>query len=130
LGFCFPKPTGFAMTEIVSEPQEQKASQAASQHSVQDSQPGSRSRRGGRGRQNLRQAAPQAARPQHPLLEQLAQWHPALFGEQLLPFKRGIFEDLLAAHPSWTRTAQERAAAAHPLRSLSGRHGQRPAAPP
>lgn len=110
------------MTEIVSESQEQKASQAASQHSVQDSQPGSRSRRGGRGRQNpapAAKAAPQAARPQHPLLEQLAQWHPALFGEQLLPFKRGIFEDLLAAHPELDKEALKSALQQH---TRSGRY--------
>jgi len=41
---------------------------------------------------------PAARRAQHPLLAQLAQWHPRLFGEQPLPLKRGIFHDLLAAH--------------------------------
>jgi sRNA-binding protein len=35
----------------------------------------------------------------HPLLDQLATLYPALFGETLRPLKRGIFEDLLAAHP-------------------------------
>jgi len=35
----------------------------------------------------------------HPLLEQLAGWYPHLFGAQFLPLKRGIFQDLLAAHP-------------------------------
>ncbi|MCU0924707.1 MAG: ProQ/FINO family protein [Hydrogenophaga sp.] len=43
-------------------------------------------------------AAPAAAR-QHPVLDQLAALYPALFGESLLPLKRGIYEDLLAAHP-------------------------------
>ena len=59
---------------------------------------------------NARPAGPpRAARPdrrppnraparQHPLLDRLAQWHPALFGETLKPLKRGIFQDLLAAH--------------------------------
>jgi len=32
------------------------------------------------------------------LLEQLGQWYPLLFGPKLLPLKRGIFHDLLAAH--------------------------------
>ena len=41
---------------------------------------------------------PAGPRPRHPLLEQLAQWHPQLFGVQPLPLKRGIFHDLLAAH--------------------------------
>lgn len=36
----------------------------------------------------------------HPLLEQLAQWYPHLFAaESIQPLKRGIFHDLLAAHP-------------------------------
>ena len=36
----------------------------------------------------------------HPLLEQLAQWYPHLFAaEAIQPLKRGIFHDLLAAHP-------------------------------
>lgn len=39
---------------------------------------------------------PPAARS--PLLAQLAEWHPALFGEELRPLKRGIYEDLIAAH--------------------------------
>jgi ProP effector len=36
---------------------------------------------------------------QHPVLDQLAELVPVLFGETLLPLKRGIFEDLLAAYP-------------------------------
>ena len=45
-------------------------------------------------------AAPprQASRRTHPLLEQLAQWYPGLFGATPAPLKRGIFQDLLAAH--------------------------------
>lgn len=43
-------------------------------------------------------AVPAAAR-QHPVLDQLATLYPVLFGETLLPLKRGIYEDLLAAHP-------------------------------
>jgi sRNA-binding protein len=45
-----------------------------------------------------RPAGPAPAR-QHPVLDQLATLYPALFGETLLPLKRGIYEDLLAAHP-------------------------------
>lgn len=103
------------MTEIVPEPQEQTAQEPAQQAPAQDvaqdlqqgaaSQQGERQRSrsgGGRGRPNpnAKESQPQQrpARPQNPLLEQLAQWHPTLFGEQLLPLKRGIFEDLLAAH--------------------------------
>ncbi|HMA06344.1 MAG TPA: ProQ/FINO family protein [Ramlibacter sp.] len=51
------------------------------------------------------QAAP-AAPPQgprgprvQPVLEQLARLYPKLFGAVFLPLKRGIFQDLLAAHP-------------------------------
>lgn len=54
-----------------------------------------------------RQAAPkreprttaQAAQADNPVLAQLAQQVPLLFGEQPLPLKRGMFEDLLAAFP-------------------------------
>ena len=35
----------------------------------------------------------------HPMLDQLAQFYPALFGEVFLPLKRGIFQDLLDAQP-------------------------------
>lgn len=41
-----------------------------------------------------------AARPRvHPVLEQLAGLYPHLFGAVFRPLKRGIFQDLLAAHP-------------------------------
>lgn len=53
---------------------------------------------GGRGK-NTRGGAPKPARPQHPVLAQLAGLYPALFGPKLLPLKRGILQDLLAAHP-------------------------------
>ena len=69
-----------------------------------------RGRRGGRGRQAPQEApaagtaggdGAAARKParHHPLLDQLAQWHPRLFGAQPLPLKRGIFQDLLDAHP-------------------------------
>ena len=56
---------------------------------------------GGRGpRSDAAPAAPKAPpRPRHPVVEKLAGMYPALFGEQPLPLKRGIFQDLLAAHP-------------------------------
>ncbi len=47
-------------------------------------------------------AAPAGARaPQrtHPALEQLAALYPQLFGAVFRPLKRGIFQDILAAHP-------------------------------
>lgn len=71
--------------------------------------PGSGARRegpasGGRGpRRDGGQGAPQAPkappRPRHPVVEKLAGLYPALFGEQPLPLKRGVFQDLMAAHP-------------------------------
>lgn len=42
---------------------------------------------------------PPTPRNHHPVLEQLAGLYPALFGHVFLPLKRGIFQDLLAAHP-------------------------------
>ncbi|MDR0227364.1 MAG: ProQ/FinO family protein [Burkholderiaceae bacterium] len=90
-----------------------------------------RSRRGGRGRGRQPGAttepvaaataspaqAPRAARSQHPLLVQLAEWHPQLFGEQPLPLKRGIFEDLLGAHPEGLDREQLKLALAQHTRS-------------
>lgn len=43
--------------------------------------------------------APQPNRPSNPVLVQLAGMYPALFGDVALPLKRGIFQDLLTAHP-------------------------------
>lgn len=47
--------------------------------------------------------APAKTRPSNasilPLLEQLAALYPALFGAEFRPLKRGIFQDILAAHP-------------------------------
>jgi sRNA-binding protein len=66
---------------------------------------GPRGARGtGDGRGSRNQPSPKAdqrAAPvrHHPVLDQLAELHPFLFGETPRPLKRGIFEDLLAAHP-------------------------------
>ncbi len=38
-------------------------------------------------------------RPVHPLLEQLAQLHPKLFGARFRPLKLGTFQDLMERHP-------------------------------
>ena len=69
-----------------------------------------RARRGGK-RQRPRNPAPAATTPEaapgvakaprtpHPVLEQLAGLYPHLFGAVFRPLKRGIFQDLLAAHP-------------------------------
>jgi ProP effector len=53
----------------------------------------------GQGPANAERPAQTAPARQHPVLDQLAALHPALFGEPPRPLKRGIFEDLLAAHP-------------------------------
>ena len=49
-----------------------------------------------------------------PVLEQLAALHPALFGAQFLPLKRGIFQDLMDAHPeAFEREALKAALSLH-----------------
>jgi len=69
---------------------------------------GSPSRRHGRGRRQppaapgaaeAPQGAARAPRATPPVLEQLAELYPGLFGAVFLPLKRGIFQDLLQAHP-------------------------------
>ncbi|MBR6976134.1 MAG: ProQ/FinO family protein, partial [Ottowia sp.] len=47
------------------------------------------------------------------LLAQLAEWHPQLFGEAPAPLKRGIFQDLAAAHPDVPHTALRAALRLH-----------------
>jgi ProP effector len=44
-------------------------------------------------------SGPRAPQRVHPALEQLAALYPQLFGAVFRPLKRGIFQDLLAAHP-------------------------------
>ena len=46
-----------------------------------------------------RRTASAPPRNHHPVLEQLATLYPGLFGQVFLPLKRGIFQDLLTAHP-------------------------------
>ena len=63
-------------------------------------------------------AAPQggvrAPRRTHPVLEQLAALYPQLFGAVFRPLKRGIFQDLIAAHPdAFERAALKEALALH-----------------
>jgi ProP effector len=60
-------------------------------------------------------AQPRPARPSvYPVLEQLAALYPQLFGEVFLPLKRGIFQDLLAAHPdAFERESLKAALALH-----------------
>lgn len=77
--------------------------------------PAGASRRGGRNRRKSGESAeagatqpqadagaakaPRGPRPIPPTLEKLATLYPQLFGAVFLPLKRGIFQDLLAAHP-------------------------------
>jgi hypothetical protein len=121
IGVLFSQAHGFAMTEIVSESQEQKASQAASQHSVQDSQPGSRSRRGGRGRQN---PAPAPSRPAGrtsatPLAGAAGAVAPGPVWRATAALQARHFEDLLAAHPELDKDALKSALQQH---TRSGRY--------
>lgn len=64
-----------------------------------------------------RQRAPNPGREQHPVLQQLAELHPQLFGETPLPLKRGIYQDLLDAHPGVLEGEQLKAALAQHTRS-------------
>ena len=74
-----------------------------------------------RPRRTARTAAPRndarAAVRQHPVLDQLAQLVPALFGETPKPLKRGIFQDLLDAHPGVLESEGLKAALALHTRS-------------
>ena len=51
------------------------------------------------------------------VLEQLALWYPQLFGAQFRPLKRGIFQDLVQAHPAALDQAGLKAALALHTRS-------------
>ncbi|MGV8803616.1 MAG: ProQ/FINO family protein [Polaromonas sp.] len=64
-------------------------------------------RQGGRGRgkapgqrQNQNQARPERpARTVHPVLQQLFELYPKMFGAHFLPLKLGVYQELLALHP-------------------------------
>lgn len=56
-------------------------------------------RRNGPARSGAPAAPAKPPRPVHPVIEQLVGLYPALFGDRLLPLKRGVFQDLMAAHP-------------------------------
>jgi ProP effector len=51
------------------------------------------------GSRNAPRPAKAPGGPSHPVLTQLAELEPTLFGAKALPMKRGIFQDLMAAHP-------------------------------
>lgn len=57
-------------------------------------------RQGGRGRtQSKPQTQARAPREVHPVLKQLFDLYPKMFGAQFLPLKLGVYQDLLALHP-------------------------------
>lgn len=64
---------------------------------AQPPSPGPRKARAPRGGRSAPGVRP--AHRSHPVLDQLGTLYPALFGATPRPLKRGIFEDLLAAHP-------------------------------
>ena len=73
-------------------------------------------RRGAQGPRRPDPARSVAPRPprNHPVLVQLAGLYPRLFGDAAVPLKRGIFQDLLAAHPeNFERDALKAALALH-----------------
>lgn len=100
-------------------PQAQPAQEGAAA-----AQPPARKERGGRGRGARGGAgaptpgadapARRAQRPVPPALEQLAALYPPLFGAVFRPLKRGIFQDLMAAHPeAFEKDALKQALAIH-----------------
>ncbi|MBX9817132.1 MAG: ProQ/FINO family protein [Burkholderiaceae bacterium] len=52
-----------------------------------------------------------------PVLEKMAEFYPHMFGATFLPMKRGIFQDLLDAHPADFEKDSLKAALAHHARS-------------
>ena len=86
------------MTETLPTPAGTDASSAPAEATTLPQQ--RQGRQGGRGRT---QSRPQAqARPQrevHPVLKQLFDLYPKMFGAQFLPLKLGVYQDLLALHP-------------------------------
>jgi ProP effector len=83
---------------------------------LQPRAPAGKPRRPARAQRRPDAPVPVAPRPLRstPALEQLAALYPQLFGEVFLPLKRGIFQDLLAAHPEvFEREALKTALAIH-----------------
>ena len=85
------------MTETLTTPAGIEASSAPAEATTA---PRPQGRQGGRGRPP---AKPQnQVRPQrevHPVLKQLFDLYPKMFGAQFLPLKLGVYQDLLALHP-------------------------------
>ena len=83
----------------VPEAAQETPQDAGGERPARQQRQGGRGQRGGRGNGPAKasgRSGPAPAR-QHPVLDQLAGLYPALFGETLLPLKRGIYQDLLEA---------------------------------
>ena len=106
-----PVPTEAAAVAVAASEPAALAEAGAPQRRQDGSRRGGRNRRKPEGRQapaGVAEGSPQAAAPGaaprapqrvHPALEQLAALYPHLFGAVFRPLKRGIFQDILAAHP-------------------------------
>ena len=102
-------------TAVAVAPVDAIAPGASVAETASGSRPAGASRRGGRNRRKSGDPAeagaaqpqadagaakaPRGPRPIPPTLEKLAELYPQLFGAVFLPLKRGIFQDLQAAHP-------------------------------
>lgn len=81
-------------------PAPNEASQAAETPETTSTSPQRQPRRGGRGRTQAKpQQQARAPRTVHPVLQQLFELYPKMFGTHFLPLKLGVFQDLLALHP-------------------------------
>ena len=81
------------MTDTVSAPESESTPESAPARQRP-------ARQGGRARAPAQRQNP--ARPQravHPVLQQLFELYPKMFGAHFLPLKLGVFQDLLALHP-------------------------------
>ncbi|WP_426146510.1 ProQ/FINO family protein [Polaromonas sp. DSR2-3-2] len=85
------------MTETLNTPAETEASPAPAEATTPPQRQG---RQGGRGRAPAKpQNQARAPREVHPVLKQLFDLYPKMFGAQFLPLKLGVYQDLLALHP-------------------------------
>ena len=86
------------MTETLNTPAETEASPAPAEATTPPQQ--RQGRQGGRGRAPAKpQNQARAPREVHPVLKQLFDLYPKMFGAQFLPLKLGVYQDLLALHP-------------------------------
>lgn len=93
------------MTDTAPAPEFTPESAAQSNPNAPASERQRPARQGGRGkapgqRQNQNQARPERqARTVHPVLRQLFELYPKMFGAHFLPLKLGVYQELLALHP-------------------------------